>query len=319
MPLSSRASFLATGLVPVQKATDAYSICLTEPMDSPVQLPCEHTFCKSCITEWLNQPDRNSCAMCRKTLFSIEEEEAAANVGPDNARRQQAARALRVSGLGSIVTVGTPFPDAAPFSTVETFDISVSANRNQLLRSAARALEVVSWNTIPASNGPAHFFLNALAADLIAMGNILKHMAIQEGRPYATEGNPWGKIVAAVWTILLPKAGKDIDALTVPTMVMRSLRTQFAAQMDSPVGFFFRDQAASRDLEMLIATLVSEASQAALAQAMRRARARAHLAPPRPGTGRPARRIFPSRSSAGRSSHGNTVNREHGDGRCSVM
>jgi hypothetical protein len=257
--------------------------------------------------------------MCRKTLFSIEEEEAAANVGPDNARRQQVARALRASGLGGTVTVGTPFPDAAPFSTVETFDTGVSVTRGQLLRFAARALEVVTWNTIPASTGPARFFVDTLAANLIAMGNMLKHMAAQEGRPYPAEGNPWGKIVAAVWKFLAPKAGMDVDALVVPGMVMRSLRTQFAAQMDSPVGFFFREEAGGRDLEMLIAALVSEASQASLADAMSRARARAHLAPPRPGTGRPARRIFPSRSSAGRSSHGNTVNREHGDGRCSVM
>jgi hypothetical protein len=317
MPLPSRASFLATGLVPVQNAntTDACSICLTDP-DSPVQLPCQHIFCKSCITEWLSMEAKNSCAMCREILFTFE---ATAIGGPDNARREHAGRALRASGLASIATVGTPFADNAPFSTVETFDISVSATRNQLLRSATRALEVVSWNTIPASTGPVRFFLDTLAANLIAMGNMLKAMAAQEGRPYPTKGNPWGKIVAAVWKILLPKAGKDDDALVVPAMVMRSLRTQFVFQMDSPVGFFFRDPAASRDLEMLIATLVSEASQAALAHAMRRARALAHLAPPRPGADSPAHRIFPSRSSAARSTHGNTVNREHGDGRCSVM
>jgi hypothetical protein len=318
MPLPSRASFLATGLVPAQNATGDCSICLTD-LDSPVQLPCQHIFCKSCITEWLTQSAKNSCAMCRKTLFTVDE--AASNVGPDNARREQARRALRASGLASTATIGARLGDNAPSSAVETFDISVVATCNQLLRSAMRALEVVSWNTIPTSMGPVRFLLDTLAGNLIAMGNLLKHMAIQEGRPYPTEGNPWFKIVAAVWTTLLPKAGKDIDALVVPALVMRSLRTQFASQMDSPVGFFFRDQAASRDLEMLIATLVSEASQAAMAHAMRRTRAAAaaHFAPPRPGADRPARRIFPSRSSAERSSHGNTTNRGHGDGRCSVM
>ena len=44
------------------------SICL-DILEEPVQVPCEHTFCKMCIQNWLDQGNR-SCPVDRKDLSS---------------------------------------------------------------------------------------------------------------------------------------------------------------------------------------------------------------------------------------------------------
>jgi hypothetical protein len=261
MPLPTRADFLATGLVPVQNTTDVCPVCC-EDFDSPVQLTCQHIFCKACISQWLEQPANCTCPMCRKTLFTTESDNAPTR--PNATRHDQAIRALRASGLARASTVGTPFPDSAPFSNVETFDAGIPLDRAQLVRrSAAQAFAIVASNRIPRSTGTARFQTNTLGTNLIAMANMLKHMASQLGRqgPYTAAGNPWDQIVVAVWQILSPMQGTEADALTVPATVMADLRRRFATQMDGPVGLFFRGEAASNDLDMLIAFLVSEAKQ----------------------------------------------------------
>lgn len=65
---------MSTGLVPVT-SEEPCPICLTEPMASPVKTPCNHVFCRECITQWLNQPSKASCAMCRKQLFQREHQD----------------------------------------------------------------------------------------------------------------------------------------------------------------------------------------------------------------------------------------------------
>ena len=44
------------------------SICM-DILEEPVQAPCEHTFCKTCIQNWLDQGNR-SCPVDRKVLSS---------------------------------------------------------------------------------------------------------------------------------------------------------------------------------------------------------------------------------------------------------
>lgn len=303
MALPTRADFLATGLVPVQNSTDGCPICMTEPMESPVQLPCKHAFCKGCITEWLEQPSTSSCAMCRKTLFTTEEANAAP-VMNDHARLEQATRALRASGLASIRGFGTPFPDNAPFSTVETFDIPFY--RPQLVTAAVKVFAAVTHNILPHAAGTAVFNPGTLAATLIATANMLKHMAIQQGRPYATAGNPLAEIVKAVWRILNPMQGTHVDALTVPGMVMSTLRRQFASSMELPVGIFFRDAAAGQDLEMLVGMVVVEARHQHVAESAASGTA-----------SRPPTRVFPR--STRRSNHRDALNHGHADVSCSVM
>ncbi|GAB7333901.1 hypothetical protein MBLNU13_g06017t1 [Cladosporium sp. NU13] len=328
MPLPTRTEFLATGLVPVQNATDACSICYSE-MDSAVKLkPCDHVFCRECITTWLKQPATSTCPMDRKTLFTTKEEDDGPTA-PDATRREQAIRALRASGLASASTVGTHFEDSAPFSAVERFDESIPLNRSQVMRSAARAFEIVAWNNIPRTTGTARFRASSLGANLIAMANMLKHMAFQQARPrpYANAANPWAQIGIAIWQILSPKQGIDLDALVVPGVVMADLRRRFATQMDSPVGMFFSDEAAANDLEMLIAMLVSEAKHDYL-QEIGILRPRGAQAQAAPGTVSRSSGIFSrlaprsvSPRGAARSDHPDTLNHGHADADaiCAVM
>ena len=43
-------------------------ICRDQPTD-PVQMPCQHTFCRNCIMEWINRGHRR-CPLCTKVLFT---------------------------------------------------------------------------------------------------------------------------------------------------------------------------------------------------------------------------------------------------------
>ena len=267
--------------------------------------------------------------MCRQVLFTTGQASGPAVPDASRVRHAQAIRALRTSGLARASTAGTPFPDSAPFSNVETFDASIPLDRAQLARrSAARAFEIVASNRIPRTTGTVRFQANTLGTNLIAMANMLKHMSSQlDGqRPYVAAGNPWAQISIAVWEILSPKQGVEIDALVVPTMVMEDLRRRLAAQMDGPVGVFFRDEAAANDLEMLIAMLVSEAKQQYLQEIgilrTRAAEPEAASATPSRTSGlfsRMTQRPASPGGSTTRSHHPDTVNHGHTDASCTVM
>ena len=328
MPLPTRVEFLATGLVPVQNTTDVCSICYSE-MEAPVKLaPCNHVFCRECITTWLKQPATSTCPMDRKTLFTTDKDNGP--TAPDETRREQAVRALRASGLARASTFGTHFEDSAPFSAVERFDDSIPLIRSQVMRSAARAFEIVAWNNIPRTTGTARFRANTLGTNLVAMANMLKHMAFQQARPrpYAHATNPWSQIVVAIWQILSPKQGIDLDALIVPGVVMADLRRRFATQMDSPIGLFLRDEAAADDLEMLIAMLVSEAKQEYLQEIgiLRPRGVQSEAAPSISSRAsglfsRLAPRSVSPRGAAARSDHPDALNHGHADADaiCAVM
>jgi len=331
MPLPTRTEFLATGLAPVENTTDVCSICYSE-MDSPVELPCHHVFCRECITTWLKQPATCTCPMDRKTLFTTDQDQDAGPTAPDATRREQAIRALRASGLASASRVGTHFEDSAPFSAVERFDDSIPLTRSQVMRSAARAFAIVAWNNIPRTTGTVRFQASSLGTNLVTMANLLKHMAFQQARPrpYASAENPWSQIVVAIWQILSPKQGIELDALVVPGVVMADLRRWFASRMDEPVGLFFRDEAAANDLEMLIAMLVSEAKHDYLLEIgiLRPRGAQAEAAPSIASrasgvfsrVAARSRSVSP-RGSAGRSDHADAPNHGHADADsiCTVM
>nr|OQO20838.1 hypothetical protein B0A51_13233 [Rachicladosporium sp. CCFEE 5018] len=70
-PLHTCQSFLNNELTPVvcTTATPTCPIC-DEPATDPVRLPCNHVFCRECITAWsVGPPEHNTCPMCRRVLF----------------------------------------------------------------------------------------------------------------------------------------------------------------------------------------------------------------------------------------------------------
>ena len=131
----------------------------------------------------------------------------------------------------------------------------------QLMRSTARAYELITWDRTPQPVGPVVFNSLSLAMNLIAMANLLKHMAAQQGRPYRPAGNPWGQLVSGIWRTLSPDVGKPLDAMIVPGTIMATLSHEFAHNIDSPLNVFFANDAAERDMEMLIGMVVDSAQQ----------------------------------------------------------
>jgi hypothetical protein len=92
--LPTKQDFLATGLEPVEH--DECSICYAEPMTLPVSVKCDgkHAFCRECIVTWLDQPEVNSCPMCRQRLFSANE--PAEEVVPQDLERDAPLRRAQV-------------------------------------------------------------------------------------------------------------------------------------------------------------------------------------------------------------------------------
>lgn len=44
------------------------SICLTDISDNGQRLTCGHSFHLSCIVQWVSQPGRRTCPLCRQTI-----------------------------------------------------------------------------------------------------------------------------------------------------------------------------------------------------------------------------------------------------------
>lgn len=322
MSLPTRAQFLATGLVPVS-STEKCSICLNEPMTSPTQLPCNHTFCKECITEWLNQGTTNSCAMCRRTLFTDPQEPADPFV-EDELRQALLTRALRASGLARNPRhVAANLPDTAPWITVETWTGLMHVDYHRLHRSTMTAFATLYANTVPVGAGWARIHRDQIAASVIAMSNLLKHMATQGARPYGATGwTAWKEIAGTVYTILAEQHGSDLDAMLLPNIMMQTLRRSLALKMGTRVRAFFDDAQMRGDLDMLIGFVVNEARKLYQDDALNgRAHRAASTAAPRTTRFERARRQYRDNHgrSERRSEHVHTVVHGHAEAQCSVM
>jgi len=82
---------------------DECSICFDgrgQPMQQPVRLPCNHTFCAACVTPWLRRCAL--CPMCRKDLHSCP------LTAPEHKR--PASPAVRRTPLQSSVAAGARIP-----------------------------------------------------------------------------------------------------------------------------------------------------------------------------------------------------------------
>ncbi|KAL6707061.1 hypothetical protein ACN47E_004813 [Coniothyrium glycines] len=91
--LPSRETFLAT-LTPshiLSEDTDTAADCpiCQEPFCSTTShhattTPCNHTYGSSCLKQWLSSQGVNTCALCRRELFSLDAEEEWESNGDDD-------------------------------------------------------------------------------------------------------------------------------------------------------------------------------------------------------------------------------------------
>jgi hypothetical protein len=54
---------------------DLMCVICSEPFKDPVCTPCDHTFCRHCIRQWIEREDL-SCPICRKILMTIQLKQA---------------------------------------------------------------------------------------------------------------------------------------------------------------------------------------------------------------------------------------------------
>ena len=164
------------------------SICL-EGLDAPVELPCQHLYCKHCITEWLSRRSRATCPTCRRTLFDVSGDVDRSPLGTD--RLQIVAQALEYSGL----------------TTDDGFDSyfdEVSFTTSSIQRAAAAAHQyLVDDNRSPVT-GPVLINMRTLGPHLVAMGNLLRGYARAMGRGY-------GRYQRRDWKLIISHLHRNLD------------------------------------------------------------------------------------------------------------
>lgn len=168
-------------------------------MASPVKTPCDHVFCRECITQWLNQPSKASCAMCRKQLF--QRNLIMRHLPPDQDRHDSVVRALRASGLLGVNVPAGALSNAAPFTAVNTFNGRIEYTRDGIQRATGAAMIALGWNDLIFANGAVSVDAR-LGSALIVMANMLRALAADSGndepavraRVDAYALNMWGTI-----------------------------------------------------------------------------------------------------------------------------
>lgn len=198
-----RTEFLSTGLVPTEPTTGDCGICLCD-LTEPVKLPCRcgTIFDINCIKKWLSTPRRNTCPICKTELFALPEDEDA-NAGQD--RRALVAEAIRSSQVAT--------PEA--LERVQKFGVDTTTiPRSQWQRATAHAAHVLGQTyRVPMPSSPAVIRTKVIAANFVAMANLIPAFARAQGRVYdLQEAVDWETVLMALWNILGHRNNKTVDA-----------------------------------------------------------------------------------------------------------
>ena len=189
--MQTRTQFLS-GLTAMSKLPEESvaecSICL-EALDAPVQLPCQHMYCKHCITEWLSRRSRSTCPTCRRTLFDVNGDVDRSPLGTD--RLQIVAQALEYSGL----TTDDGF---------DSFFDEMSFTTPSIQRAAAAAHQYMIDDNHSPVTGPVLIDIRTLGPHLVAMGNLLRGYAQAMRRGY-------GRYQRRDWKLIICHLARNLD------------------------------------------------------------------------------------------------------------
>lgn len=254
--MQNRSEFLATSLVPVTNTSelpnDGCSVC-TDPFQDPISLPCKHTFCKQCVVDWLNLPNRNTCPYCRHQCFTLTirgpaGRESVPRQQLDSARTAIISQALTLSGLMN-----------GEFST---FNDDISWHTASIQRATASANHWLNEQRVVVA--PAIINKRRLGPDIIAMGNLLRGYARASGRPWsAQEVGEWRIIIDILYREIAARSMSRESAMILNWQLTSHVRTRLpealsrtstfiaeAREVESPAG----------DLARLIAYVTSRAA-----------------------------------------------------------
>ena len=287
-PLPTREEFLATGLERVSGQTmEICTVCLAisgsdAELGSPVFLKClfgNHTFCRKCITTWLNTSNENTCPACRRELFvrtgrpdppdfdpgfipgfiDPGEESADEDADPRAVRQRRRARvdyAFTASGLASIRWRDAYVPPA-PLSIV--FHNDIQWNQGSLRASASAAHNWLVWDCGLLDDGGHTIYAPALGASLHVMGNLLMTLNVIEQTAWSdADLDTWREIVVDIWRFLLQYKGARMYRSSLYLSLMASLldKHYFGAAHQSP--FFQEDSQLCDDLKILVNFVMSK-------------------------------------------------------------
>ncbi|KAK4616096.1 hypothetical protein CLAFUW4_09977 [Fulvia fulva] len=262
--LPSRIDFLNNGLVPVQEVstlpTDDCAIC-TDTFTDPISLPCKHTFCKGCITQWLNIRHKNSCPTCRTAFFTLDD----ADRGPVGSDRIVAmGHALGHSGL-----LGGNY---------QTFNDQMYRNDSAFMRATAQANTWLAEQNHPHAAGPAVIDTALLGHHIIAMGNLLKGYARTMGRPYSTyQSRDWRNIINVLWRVLLEREVTTVDAVVLANALKEDVRVKLVMEGLNLERYFEQSaevESAAGDFDVLLQYVVKQSAEEFARREMRRAAVR---------------------------------------------
>lgn len=182
--------------------------------------------------------------MCRRKLFHEW------NLEVDPERVVHAISAYRYSGL--IEGLGT----------LEDFGVEIPFTEDTLYRAGGIAFVDLAYGQVEVDGNAERARVSGrhLGPALVAMANLLLQFSDRVGRPYDREA--WRSLVVNVWEVIEGQEGNRVDWHLLPACIMECLRTRFAAQMDEPVGVWFRDEEFTEDLSLLITFLIPPAVEA---------------------------------------------------------
>lgn len=263
MSLSTRTDFLNTGLVPVS-TSDACPICLNDPMVDPVKVTsCSHVFCRTCITEWLNQPTTDCCALCRKQLFDASAEAPKPGVTGDltfQERHDFAIQALHATGLIDFVRPIEETQGLVDVSALDMYNETIPWTPRNLAAAVQPAARFLVWD-LDDLEGLIRVRSSTLSASLVAMANMIPGFRVPQGLAFTDQqSRAWRRLVIAVWRQLQRFDGRSEDGEQMITLILLALKMEFEDMGGAFAAFFSRDQLAL-DLTALVSFVVQQASR----------------------------------------------------------
>lgn len=249
--MQTRKQFL-TSLTPLTKLPEESDtecpICSDDFVD-PVAVCRGHIFCRSCIVRWLGTAKCNTCAICRRALFTLSTE---CRWPPGSNRIKVLARTIEHSRLltGDFDTYG--------FQGWTTCEVH---------KAAAQASKYLAAEDHVAISSGSKVVIDPLMLEphIIAMANMLEGYSIANARPYsAAQCLHWKIIIEGISRLLADMNGWTVEGEGLVSMarylkleVCFALRTE---RFDTVSSRFFESDAPiespSGDLDILLDYIV---------------------------------------------------------------
>jgi hypothetical protein len=229
-------------------------------MTSPVRTPCKHDFCKHCITEWLTQPEVNTCPVCRRSLFEP--------VFSASANRPRPLPLLVNDAFAAAGLMNEPWNAQTGWHSVDDLNLNDSIDwcegRSVLLRRPAR--DMLIENDFPMlPQGAARIKAVLMGTSLVFMSKLLRYLAIIKSRPWGVANQGiWRQMVITIWQLVSPEDGLLLDRRNLYFAIMSALiEQQYANQdeQDHTPPTFFRQADLVKDLRYLVNFVVDHSGR----------------------------------------------------------